>query len=88
MKDKFSREELIEYLELFTGTGNILDFRQLGTVKKARQAYEQIKSLLTPIPEEKRKKFEVEMAKNIGCYPYQIRNLLKALDNLREGKEG
>jgi len=70
-----------------------------GEIKKGiRQAYEQIKSLLTPIPEEKLNEFIDEQAE-IMCnlrsgpnvlydYKLPVKIMLKAYDNLREGKEG
>lgn len=61
------------------GDGDFLEELKQGV----RQAYEQIKSLLTPIPEDKLDEFVNNMSKNIGCYPYQTRRMLKEYDELK-----
>ena len=95
MKDELSLEILIEKLDWWRKIAHI------GGGCKDRdiceQAYSQIKSLLTPVPDEKVgwlkqliENMKDSLKEGRRFYPTDrdIDNLKKLYDNLREGKEG
>jgi len=102
MTDKLSREELLEWLDYVDGRGfdpDVLDEKWVEDPELMDIPYEQIKSLLTPVPEEKLKDFIYRKAfilsdqfKHWQDKKYASQNfisdLLRDYDNLREGKEG
>ena len=86
MKDKLSLEKLLECLRGWAMDGTIDNWREID-----EQAYEQIKSRLSPVPEERRRKLVADnhyLWKHRFMREDDVLLLLQALDNLREGKEG
>ena len=86
MTDKLSREELIGWFNKFVAS----------KYWAGHEAVEQIKSLLTPVPEEKRNmlieqwasEFSIDSRLDYLTAKELLNKAFKAYDNLREGKEG
>lgn len=87
-KNKLSREELIKYLDYFYSHSPVIDDPEAN----AKQAYEQIKSTLIPIPKDKPDEFlRTWVHKFEFTYEYHTTKekfvyMLEAYDELKEGK--
>ena len=90
MKDKLSLERLKIWVYRFHDAWN--QSCEVFQEEEGKQAYSQIKSLLTPVPIERKVQFirewRDELAMGIGVISTgDIKRLLQAWNNLREGKE-
>ena len=98
MKDELSREELIGLIQReidgldiaskMVNPDDPKDEEITEALKWEKQAYEQIKSLLAPIPEDKLKNFKKKMEKELMTNRYMVDYFVKEYNKLREGKEG
>jgi len=96
MSDKLSREELLKRIKSWKRglieLGKKIDIPIWQ--EKDEQAYSQIKSRLTSVPEEKKNEFVEKWARimeahnDLWSIEDRVKELLKEYDNLREGKEG
>jgi len=97
--DTLSREQLIEWAN--SGLKGILHYIEIRdppikheAIKEAKQAYEQIKAMLQPVPEEKSRKFVEKWSNEIDSHVYKgwifdidlIKQMLKEYDELKEGE--
>jgi len=97
MTDKLSRETLKdEIINVLDSAIYIAKQEDPLRIKTLKQAKEQIKSLLTPVPEEKRNmlieqwasEFSIDSRLDYLTAKELLNKAFKAYDNLREGKEG